>query len=54
MTLFGIPISPAISAVVVSKPEREKHRTAARRIAATRGFDQSTLRVLPTVREDCA
>src|SRR5437762_557456 len=44
MTLFGIPISAAISAVVVSKPDRAKHRTAALRIERTRGFDQSTAR----------
>jgi hypothetical protein len=42
MTLLGMPISAAISAVVVSNPERAKQRTAARKIAVTRGFAQST------------
>src|SRR5574341_1553074 len=43
MTLFGMPISAAISAVVVSKPDRAKQRTAAFKMERTRGFDQSTV-----------
>src|SRR6185295_17537288 len=43
MTLFGMPISAAISAVVVSKPDLAKQRTAAFKIERTRGFDQSTV-----------